>query len=125
MNSENDMARGETIGRHLYNFAHMKNDPRAHDPAPDWEDAGSMTREMWRKLGRECLRQMEWARHQVGISGPTTVETTRFLNESDQRDSELRFGQPVTFIETIAHAKIHIPALSLAPPDWSPPECST
>ena len=98
MNSENDMARGETIGRHLYNFAHMKNDPRAHDPAPDWEDAGSMTREMWRKLGRECLRQMEWAR----------AECVKSVDS---------FGAGNSWLVNIS--------LTVAPDDWSPPECST
>ena len=98
MNAENDMARGETIGRHLYNFAHMKNDPRVHDPAPDWDHAGSMTREMWRKLGRECLRQMEWA----------TLKAEQRLR-AELTGSHLFHGEIMTY---------------LAPDDFKP-ECST
>ena len=103
------MARGETIGRHLYNFAHMNDHPprrripdhpprRRIPPAPDWERAGSMTQALWRKLGRECLRQMEWAREH---------------GSKEQASQECE------------HCCPNPGPLTLAPPDWSPQECST
>ena len=92
-----DMAWGETIGRHLYNFAHVEDGSRVRDLTPKWEDAGYATRELWRKLGRECLRQMEWAHHQ-GIES-----SWKAMEDPDSKS----------------------PPVSLAPLDWSPPECST
>jgi len=56
----------DALGKRLYDLARFANHPMVEKPlAPDWEFAGSISREWWRHMARECIRQMEWARGQV------------------------------------------------------------
>jgi hypothetical protein len=62
---------------------------------------------VWFVMADETIRQMQFARRCVGISGPTTYETT-----------ELRFGEIVPVTKTVKAAEPYLPPLMLAPDDW-------
>lgn len=65
--------------------------------APEWHD----------RAARECIRQMEFARRCVGVSGPMTYEGT-----------ELRMGEIVPVTKIVSPARAYLPDLALAPDDW-------
>jgi hypothetical protein len=85
----------DAIGKRLYNLHYLKDEPLVAEPlAPDWEVAGSLMRESFRVLARECIRQMEWARR--------------------------RIGEQVSHIPDAALCEAVVGPLTLAPEDWKP-----
>jgi len=62
-------------------------------------------------LADECIRQMEWARRSVSISGPMTIES-----------SELRLGEIVPTTKIVSPARIRLGDLTIAPDGWKPKE---
>ena len=63
----------------------------------------------WLRAADECIRQMEWARRCVGVSGPTTYESTK-----------LSFGEIVPTTVVVSPAVPYLGELTLAPEDWKP-----
>ncbi len=52
----------EGVAKHMFDFANFIEDPKVESGLPDWENVGSIRRENYRRIAREVIRQMEWAR---------------------------------------------------------------
>lgn len=87
----------EELGERLYRVGNMMDEPLIDKDSkpPEWAVCGSMTRECWRSLADECIRQMEFARHECPFEWAGTPNPETFA------------GSP----EAI---------LRLAPEDWKP-----
>lgn len=95
----------DEMARRLYEVAETS--PFAH--GNEWKYASMAERSAFERVAEECLRQMEFARRCVSVSGPTTIEST-----------DLRFGEIVPVTKIIAPGGIRLGDLTLAPPEWLP-----
>lgn len=87
----------EELAKRLYDSATHQNWTLLKDnPSPPWDKSGSISREWWRNIADECIRQMEWARRERSLP--------LWKYSSDQIDNVIVGWVPLT----------------LAPPDWQP-----
>ena len=84
---------------------------KGNPPPVDLEPIADLKGTSYGKLADECIRQMEFARRCVGVTGPTTIESTK-----------LSFGEIVPTTIVVSAAKPHLPPLGAAPDDWKVPE---
>jgi hypothetical protein len=73
----------EAIGKRLYEIGNFMRDPIVIPDTPEWEVSGSMNRECWRKLADECIRQMEWARHECCFEWAGTPDEVTLAGSRD------------------------------------------
>lgn len=90
----------DAMARKLYELAYFIGDDLVKLDAPAWEVSGSISREYWRRLARECIRQMEWTHISAKWANPESISYEDAMDREERED-----GPPV---------------LTLAPEGWKP-----